>query len=113
MNASQWQLWYLVVMAVLAGSVLLFMLLYRQHHKTTIEADLLLKQMRITGRLRAVADMQKNRLDEFDDYHAHQLGEWETARGVVHQQFGYDIGEMDMPPESTIDLRGLFDDLTG
>lgn len=111
MNPHQWQLWWLIALMLVGAAALLFMLIYRQRHKTNIETDLLLKQMRITSRLRAVLDMQKNRLDEFDAYHIRQFEEWERTRADVRARFKYEIGDMDMPPEPSVDLRGLFDDL--
>lgn len=111
MNPHQWQLWWLIILVVIGASVLVFMLLYRQRHKTNIETDLLLKQMRLTSRLRAVLDMQKGRLDEFDAYHQRQFEEWERVRTDVRTRFKYEIGDMDLPPEPAVDLRGLFDDL--
>lgn len=113
MNPHQWQLWWLILVALIAAGALVGMLLYRQSHKTNIETDLLLKQMRITSRLRAVLDMQKNRLDSLDEYHLRLLTDWESTRTDVRSRYNFDIGEMEMPPESTVDLRGLFDDLQG
>lgn len=111
MNRGEWQLWYLIACCVVAGVVLFLMLWYRHQNKTTIETDLLLKQMRLTSRMRTVLGAQKGRLEALGNYDERVYQDWELARAEVQTKFGYDIGEMEIPPVPTVDLTGLFDDL--
>jgi hypothetical protein len=108
---DDWQAYYLVVIAVLAAASLAMMLIYRHRNKTSIETDLLLKQMRITSRMRAALDAQGSWLKQLDRFHMSLLEDWETARAQVLGRCEYDIGEMRLPPTPDVDPSVLFRDL--
>jgi hypothetical protein len=102
-----WQVYVVVFFLVTAAGGLTFMLVYRARHKTNIETNLLLKQMRITSRMRGALDVQKDYLEALDGYHEALLADWEAARRDVRTRCGMDIGEMRMPPEPETDMNRL------
>jgi hypothetical protein len=113
MSHIAWQVYIVLVLLVIAIGMLTFMLIYRARHKTNIETTLLLKQMRITSRMRGALDVQKNYLDVLDGYHQSLLEDWESIRLGVRASGGADIGEMRMPPEPETDLNRLLSSFNG
>lgn len=103
---------FVLVAGTLFAVISLFdMLLYRNGHKTTIEADLLFKQMRLTGRLRVLVDLQKDRIQNIEE-HSIKLAElWEAERHETLEKFSHDIGELPEPPLMNIDLVRLVSDV--
>lgn len=102
-----WEVYFVVALLLVATGQLTFMLIYRARHKTNIETNLLLKQMRITSRMRGALDVQKDYIEALDDFHEALLEDWEAARRAVRTRCGMDIGEMRMPPEPETDMNRL------
>lgn len=111
MRLDQWQTYYLMGIAALAAIALMVMLVYRHRHKTNIETDLLLRQMRITSRMRAALDVQSDRIKQLESFNDEMLSNWERQRSEVRGRCDYDMGEMPMPPGPGVDISTLFRDL--
>lgn len=107
-----WVDWTLIIAVVLAVLSLIDMLLYRHGHKTTIEMDLLLKQMQVTGRLRMLTGYQRERVDALENFYGGVADQWETQRAAVRARHNYDIGELPEAPEPDADMMRLFADVT-
>jgi class 3 adenylate cyclase len=108
-----WSSWILIGFAVVALAVLGGMLYYRETRKTSIEMDMLLRQMRITNRLRSLAQQQSERIQALEDFHEKVVvPQWEAERERLRRR-GEDVSFMEIPeqPPAEIDLARLFADV--
>jgi hypothetical protein len=106
-----WVSCLLFIAFVLACVGLGGMLIYRTHHKTTIEMDLLLRQMRLTARLRVGLGLQRDRIDALEGFYANSAETWQTKRHIVKERFGYDIEAIEQLPDGDVDLGELLADI--
>ena len=106
-----WVGWVLIFAGVLAMACMGAMLVYRHGHKTTIEMDLLIKQMRITGKLRILSIHQKERIDLLEDFHRVLADQWKAQRAEVQSRHRYDIGELPEMPRPDVNLTNLIDNV--
>lgn len=103
---------YLLIGAFAFGVLSLFnMLMYRHGHKTTIEADLLLKQMRITSRFWTAMGIYRDYLHEWDSFYDKIRARWDLGRETIRYRYGYDLGEFPHKPVLDEDVACLLVDI--
>jgi hypothetical protein len=101
----------LLGVTALAVISLFSMLLYRHGHKTTIEMDLLLKQMRITSRLWTGMGIYRDYLHDLDEYYDKVNRRWESARDSLNVRYGHELGALPQKPALDPDLACLLMDI--
>lgn len=106
-----WVSYLLISSVVLALAAMCSMLFYRHSHKTTIEMDLLLKQMRITSRLWTGMGIYRDHLHNLDKYHKNLEDRWGNTRARIETLYGHDMGAMPLPPTLDPDLACLLVDI--
>lgn len=98
----------LIAALVLAALSLFNMLLYRHGHKTTIESDLLLKQMRITSRLWTGMGIYRDYLHELDKFHEIISERWDNTRQRIKTLYGHDMGPLPAKPVMDGDVASKY-----
>jgi hypothetical protein len=106
-----WVDWALILAFVFGGLALFNMVLYRHGHKTTIEADLLLKQMRVSSRFYVALGIYRDFVFRWDQWHELVTSRWEDSRSAVKLRYGHDIGDLPDRPYLEEDVACLLVDI--
>ena len=106
-----WATTLLLGIAALAFLGLGGMLLYRQRHKTNVEVDMLIKQLRLNSRMRTALHVQQDWIAELRAYCEQMAEEWSVLRVDIMRREQRDIGVLPKPPAPSMDVDAMFQDI--